>query len=269
MLPKTARAFTLIELLVVIGIVALLVAILLPALAWARRQAQQVACASNERQILVAMFAYADSNRGWLPLPQAESIHSTVSPTSRESVMQGSTAIWMEISPNSSAYDWNNGALLPYLGGSAMSRQKVFNCPADTDPRFGVSGTGMATEYHSRNYSYTFNLELYVPRAHVNYTGPYGVKLTRVKGTDHKIFVAEEAAPWSETCDFFTYMVMNAGGPNPLTARHSHFANLGMADGHVELFGPNDLPPTLQTLTASQAGVATAPKYEYFCALPH
>jgi prepilin-type N-terminal cleavage/methylation domain-containing protein/prepilin-type processing-associated H-X9-DG protein len=61
------RAFTLVELLVVIGIIALLVAILLPALAGARRAANTVTCAANLRTILQAMHLYASQNNGAIP----------------------------------------------------------------------------------------------------------------------------------------------------------------------------------------------------------
>ena len=64
------RAFTLVELLVVLGIIALLMSLLLPALGGARARAKEVKCLSNLRQIGAGVVLYANANDGRFPLAQ-------------------------------------------------------------------------------------------------------------------------------------------------------------------------------------------------------
>jgi prepilin-type N-terminal cleavage/methylation domain-containing protein/prepilin-type processing-associated H-X9-DG protein len=65
--PATGRGFTLVELLVVIGIIAVLIAMLLPALNRARAQAAAAACMNNVRQIAMAAQMYANQSQGAYP----------------------------------------------------------------------------------------------------------------------------------------------------------------------------------------------------------
>jgi prepilin-type N-terminal cleavage/methylation domain-containing protein len=67
---NTRRAFTLIELLVVIAVIAILMALLLPALQRVRVQTRQRVCASQVRQQVLASIMWADQNDGELPLPR-------------------------------------------------------------------------------------------------------------------------------------------------------------------------------------------------------
>ena len=98
--------FTLIELLVVIAIIAILAAILLPALMKAKSKSMQALCISNLRQNYMGLQTFADDNDGELPLPDHV---STTDPFNNFRFYHGS-----------SGYDFRED-ILPYFSGQEYS----------------------------------------------------------------------------------------------------------------------------------------------------
>src|SRR3569832_666307 len=122
MKSQTARsAFTLVELLVVIGIIALLVAILLPALSKAREQANAVKCMSIERQMGQALVLFTNDHGGYLP--KAWFNDGVV-----WSAMNGNVTTWEYREP---MYGWT------YLLSLYLGRNKeLFRCPSDPSDHY-------------------------------------------------------------------------------------------------------------------------------------
>ncbi|HZZ43498.1 MAG TPA: type II secretion system protein [Tepidisphaeraceae bacterium] len=144
MSSKPHRAFTLVELLVVIGIIAVLVAILLPALASARQQALSIKCMSNLKQLGVAWRLYSLDYRGAaVPIRVGGPGLTTTgrSPYEFNGIIYGaSTAVpgksvteaawWVNFLSKYLATSMKGGAGDTDLSTSARSRDQVWWCPA-------------------------------------------------------------------------------------------------------------------------------------------
>ena len=122
-------AFTLVELLVVIGIIAVLIAILVPVLSKARDQANRTACLSNLRELGSAMLMYANAHKDKLP----------------------------NMNPPQTASDYDaTNAVLVAMNRDHVKSPAVFRCPSDQDPAPGAIETADYSLPNSARVSYDF-----------------------------------------------------------------------------------------------------------------
>ena len=243
---RSAGAFTLVELLVVIGIIAVLISLLLPALNKAREQANAVACASNMRQIVMAQVMYTNENRQLL-----------IDPPRIGQSYPGTNAQLRSLayySPQAGQIDYDHGAFWPFItastntvnGSYPRARERIFNCPSDIDNRnyaFGVT----------RNFSYSWNGEL---SPDLLPTQPSVRKFTQIVHASHKILLVEERLP-NDGYAFIDQATWSAAD-NP-AYRHNHAAVFGFADGHVERLAPQDLGFT--NVMVNNLNATEVPKY--------
>ena len=210
--PLILRAFTLIELLVVIAIIAILAAMLLPALAKAKAKGEAVACLSNTHQWGLAFWMYEDDNRDYFPY-EGNGFEAIDDPTGNNLAAWYNTATQYANQPTLTQLYDRQAIPLPGVKSiftCASMNKAPTTTPTKLNPYFMVG----------------FNNRM-------DPNGPEQFKRTQcIKPVDTVTFTEGEGNNFPSTSGKYT------------PARHSLRANLGFVDGHASKIKTNDYTRT-------------------------
>lgn len=286
---ERSRGFTLVELLVVIGIIAVLISILLPALSRARASAQSVACKSNLRQLVLATHMFANEHGGYIP--KAE---NNGSPR-----MQGwNVRLGTRWEFPENMWSWQF-AIYKYLNKS----KGAFQCPTDTEARnrytwndamTNLGGEKGDSDNFAGSYRMNWSNEILEsanatpPSLSTNYNGTImtSPKLSQIKPPERSIIYCDGTSTYADGVSFqgtgdYNHLNMknqpdgtvNLRQTNPFNVayrRHSRttgsyadpqnisrgMANYAFMDGHVETLTWNE---TWQSLGYAAPGLERTP----------
>ena len=239
------KAFTLIELLVVVAIIAVLMAILMPALNRAREQGKRAACLNNLKQLALAWIMYADENDDRIVNGEAYNGGDGLSPVPTGGIHAGEQ--WWTGDDCAPGYMQGEhlpldiqimaikvGALYQYC-----KNEKLYRCPTGVRGEMRTYTIGDSMNGLRRDGTYNGNVGKLVGR-----TMLWVKKRTEimVPGPSYRIVFLDEGRI---TPDSYAVHYLNPRWWDPPHVRHGDGTNVSFADGHSDYWKWND-PATIK-----------------------